>query len=141
MTSNYTIFILIIVTIVLIGIISAITVLSVQKSTDPEAVHSSEAVVQSSAKVNSEGTGGECTCFRGGDSVLHYDADGVRKNYDEGFCGRCIDGIVYGCPTSECAEDCTSLLYSGPLCNQCNGNKTNIHCIQKIQDVENKKIA
>lgn len=132
--------IVVIFTIVLmvVGVVVAMVFVNNNESKSvPEPVASSSEVEKSSEPVKK----GVCSCFRGGDSVEHYDADGKRKSYDEGFCGRCIDGIVYGCPTSECTEDCSSLLYSGPMCAQCNNNERNIHCIQNIQDVENKKIA
>jgi hypothetical protein len=76
----------------------------------------------------------KCSCFRGGDTVQKM-VDGKRKWYDEGFCGRCIGGVVYGCPSLECGGECEKLLFSGPECTECNGDEKNPFCVQTVENL------
>ena len=76
----------------------------------------------------------KCSCFRGGDTVRNME-NGKIKSYDEGFCGQCIGGVIYGCPSSECSGTCEKLLFSGPKCNECSGNERNSQCVQTTQSI------
>lgn len=76
----------------------------------------------------------KCFCARHGDTVWKTE-NGKRVLYDEGFCGQCIGGIIYGCPSSECGGECEKLLFSGPTCNECNGSERNPFCTQTVKNV------
>lgn len=78
--------------------------------------------------------GTKCFCARHGDTVWKTE-NGKRVLYDEGFCGQCIGGVIYGCPSSECGGECEKLLFSGPTCNECNGSERNPFCTQTVKNV------
>jgi hypothetical protein len=76
----------------------------------------------------------KCSCFRGGDTYKKME-NGEVETYDEGFCGQCIGGIIYGCASEECSGKCEKLLFSGPKCNECNGDERNPYCIQTAKEM------